>query len=251
MNSSNPEYQKVLELRDALVSRATGGHIDDERYESLRRTLLNRAPVKSRLPDFVRRCRTVSEFWGYIKHKFDTYQERREFLWDAFQAALDHLEFSASTPADDKVGASLAELDPEDHVLDLWQRAVDRRQQDPEGAITLARSMLESVCKHLLDDIKGSYPDDADLPELYHQTSKALDLHPQQYDEEVFEKILGATHTIVGQLGKFRNDVGDAHGRGPYHRKPKPRHAELAVNTAGAVASYLVRTWKARNDSAP
>lgn len=247
MHSSNSEYQQVLELRDALVSKATDGHVEDDRYQDLRRALLDEPAVKTRLPDFVQRCRTVSEFWGFIKHKFDTYKERREFLWEEFESVLDYLEFSGSTPADEEVETSLAELDPEHHVLQLWQRAVERRQEDPEGAITLAKSMLESVCKHLLDDVEGSYPDSADLPDLYHQTSKALELHPQQYDEEVFKKILGATHTIVGRLGKFRNDAGDAHGRGPYHLKPQSRHSELAVNTAGAVASYLVRTWKARN----
>jgi hypothetical protein len=40
------------------------------------------------------------------------------------------------------------------------------------------------------------------------------------------------------------------HGKGKVAVKPAPRHAELAVNLAGALAIYLLSTWEARNEPA-
>lgn len=65
---------------------------------------------------------------------------------------LDALEASSTRPVDEVATETLTMLDA-DHVADLWQKALDRRQRDPEGAITAARTLLESVCKLILDDL--------------------------------------------------------------------------------------------------
>jgi hypothetical protein len=44
----------------------------------------------------------------------------------------------------------------------------------------------------------------------------------------------------VNYLGAIRNKIGDAHGQGKLAIKPKARHAELVVNLAGTMASFLV-----------
>ena len=51
---------------------------------------------------------------------------------------------------------------------------------------------------------------------------------------------------MVEGLGAFRNREGDAHGKGKLQVKPLPRHAALAVNLAGSLASFLIETWEAR-----
>ncbi|WP_267905856.1 abortive infection family protein [Halomonas sp. A40-4] len=38
----------------------------------------------------------------------------------------------------------------------------------------------------------------------------------------------------------------NAHGKVPRPAKPKPRHAELAVNLAGTMAAFLIATLEAR-----
>jgi hypothetical protein len=40
--------------------------------------------------------------------------------------------------------------------------------------------------------------------------------------------------------------IGDAHGQGKLAIKLKARHAELVVNLAGTMASFLVSTWDER-----
>jgi hypothetical protein len=44
----------------------------------------------------------------------------------------------------------------------------------------------------------------------------------------------------------LENRLGDAHGQGKRPLKPLPRHAELAVNMAGSMASFLLATFEAK-----
>lgn len=106
--------------------------------------------------------------------------------------------------------------------------------------------LVETVCKHILDDAEVHYPEDADLPKLWAVTAEQLNLAPQQHQEGVFKSILGNCQSVVNNLAAIRNRVGDAHGQGRKQVKPKPRHAELAVNLAGTMAAFLVATWKER-----
>lgn len=133
------------------------------------------------------------------------------------------------------------------HVHELWQKALERRATDPEGAITAARSLLESVCKHVLDSAGEVYDDGAELPKLYAMTAKQLKLSPSQHTEQLFKQILGGCQTVVEGLGAIRNRHSDAHGKSAAGTKPAARHAELAVNLAGAMAMFLLQTWEARS----
>lgn len=116
--------------------------------------------------------------------------------------------------------------------------------------MTAARPLLESVCKTILDEMEIDYEDKTDLPKLYHQTADELNLAPGQYSEELFRKILGNCQSVVGTLGAIRNAHSDAHGDGKASYKSASRHAELAVNLAGSMAMFLVRTWENASESA-
>ena len=56
-------------------------------------------------------------------------------------------------------------------------------------------------------------------------------------------QILGGCSTVVEGLGAVRNKLSDSHGKGKGRAKPGPRHARLAVNLAGAMATFLVETY--------
>jgi hypothetical protein len=141
-----------------------------------------------------------------------------------------------------QVTAASAKLDTAG-INDVWQKALDRRHEDPEGAITAARTLLESVCKHILEECGVEYSEKDDLPKLYGMASKELNLAPSQHTEKAFKRILGGAHSVVDRLANLRNRLGDAHGQGKRPVKPLPRHAELAVNMAGSMASFLSATF--------
>ena len=75
-------------------------------------------------------------------------------------------------------------------------------------------------------------------------TAEKLNLAPSKHTEDIFKQILGGCHSVVQGLGALRSRVGDAHGQGKKAVKPAPRHAELAVNLAGAMATFIAQTWE-------
>ncbi|MFN6954556.1 MAG: abortive infection family protein [Acetobacteraceae bacterium] len=241
------DLDRATLYQNGLVSEATGGSFDggDPAYKALRRHFAQRADTKSKLPDFVTRCPDLAQFWQWIKREKPRYEERRQLIWDAFRPLLDYLEGLDRTPAVAPITETLEAFDP-DNVHAAWQKALDRRAADPEGAITAARTLLETVCKHILDEADSTYADDADLPKLWAMVSERLNLAPSQHQEESFKALLGSCQQIVNRLGALRNKIGDAHGQGRRPVRPKARHAELAVNLAGTMAAFLVATWKER-----
>lgn len=242
---SMSRYETVLAFQNLLISIATGGS-DDGSYVLLRKRLLDDAVVGQRLPSYAKVCRDAAQFWSFIK-RTERYQPRRELIWRGFQPILDFLEGGA--PPDEAISDALKSLDAES-VQRHWQRALDRRATDPEAALTSARTLLESTCKHILDDAGVGYEETDDLPKLYKSTARTLNLAPDQHTEQIFKQILGGCQTVVEGLGAMRSKLSDAHGRGRRGARPADRHAELAVNLAGAMATFLVRTWQFKKDGA-
>ncbi len=64
------------------------------------------------------------------------------------------------------------------------------------------------------------------------------------------KQILGSCQSIVDSLGAVRNKLGDAHSQGPAKARPQPRHAKLAVNLSGSMATFLCATWEAKKAAA-
>lgn len=240
---------KAIRLQNGLVARATGYDFagGDSAYIELRQFFALRGDTKAVLPDFVRRCNDLAQFWSFIKQKFPHYQERREYIWEAFRPLIMKLELHDRAPGVVPITEAIQAFDS-DYVHSSWQKALDRRGVDPEGAITAARTLIETVCKHILDDAGVAYSDNSDLPKLWTLTAEQIKLAPSQHQEEVFRAILGNCQSVVFHLSAIRNRVGDAHGQGRRPVRPKPRHAELAVNLAGAMAAFLVATWQDRLD---
>ena len=236
-------------LQNALIARATGcsGVEDNADYSRLRTALLAEPAVAARLPSWVRATRTLDQFWPFIKAKFPSYAERREFIWSEFRSVFELWDGVAASPSDLGVTHAITKFDGE-HIHGTWQKALERRNSDPEGAITSARTLLESVCKHILDASGGRYDEGDDMNKLYRQTAECLNIAPTQHTEKVFKQILGGCTAIIEGLAAVRNRLSDSHGKGKAAVKPSARHAELAVNLAGTMAVFLLATWEARGE---
>lgn len=239
------KLERAMALRNGLVALCEGGaNMNDSVYRLLRREFMDDTAVGHLVPAFVRTARDKFEMWAFLKGHSGQWEPRRQFVREQFAPLIDQLERSPA-PADAIVTDVLQRFDA-DGILNAWNKALSRREADPSGAITSARTLLETVCKHLLENGDGSpgYGPNDDLPKLYRQVSERLNIAPSKHSEDAFKRILGSAASIVEGLGTLRNKVGDAHGSGGRPVKPAPRHAALAVNMAGSMALFLIETSK-------
>ena len=249
IETPNSKVELADMLKNILLARATGKieerdmNTKNAIYSNLRSEFIADTQTSELLPRFIRTCLDLGAFWEYILGEASTYADRRKIIREALQPLFDYLESRNVMPSDTATSDVLERFDAEGvHVI--WQKALQRRENDPEGAITVARTLLESVCKYILDDKTIKYNDKDDLPKLYQVTAKELNLSPSQHTEEAFKAILGGGITLVNGIGTLRNRLSDAHGRGKsLPIKPASRHAHLAVTCAGAIATFLIETY--------
>ena len=244
------DFERAMTLQNIMLSRATGGYEYEQEYQELRNYFKQDRSLWKLIPDFVKRNFDLQQFWTFIKHEFSTYHERRAYIYDCFQQILVHLEqdirfprHNMNSPVDSETEKTLNTLDL-NQISEEWQKILDRRDRDPGGAITAARTLIESVCKSILS-IKGiEYEENIKFPKLYRKTASSLNLSPDQHQEQIFKGILGSCANIVDSLSNIRNKLGDAHGQRPSARKPAARHAALAANLAGTMTMFLVQTYQ-------
>ncbi|PVY82775.1 abortive infection family protein [Pantoea ananatis] len=243
MDELDNDFDKAEAFQSILISIATGGSHSSSDYQLLRAFFIDSPVYQTLIPSFIRTNRGGDQFWQFIKFKFRSYAERRQFIWEEFQPLMDYIEGKNKAPADDEI-SDVLRLFNEDGVHSVWAKALERRHTDTDGAITSARTLLETVCKHILDDMNVAYNDkNPDMSELYKAVSKELNLSSDQHSEPVFKQILGGCSSVVNGLGILRNRLGDSHGKNRRAIKPAARHAELAVNLAGSMALFLISTW--------
>lgn len=203
---------KIESLQNMLVDIATGGSGNDTEYKKLRTELLSTKEIKHLLPSFLETNRSVGQFWQYIKFAYKTYAERRNYIWDEFKTSLSFVESKTQGVGEKNISDKLENFNQE-YINGEWQKALDRKTDDPEGAITTARTLIETTCKFILDNLNVEYRDDLELPKLYKLTADKLNLAPDQHTEPIFKQILGGCQTVVEGLGALRNKLSDSHGK--------------------------------------
>jgi hypothetical protein len=163
-------YGKLEALQDLLVDFSTGKGGDDNEYRKLRAELLDISFLHEKLPAFLSSNRTLTQFWPYIKGMFPTYEQRRQYLWENFKVPLAFVETFSTNPAEITMSEKLVQLN-QSYINFEWDKALKRKGDDPEGAITSSRSLIETVCKHILDELKIEYDETFELPKLYKLTA--------------------------------------------------------------------------------
>lgn len=235
--------ERLEALENMALSRATGGSVRDKEWADLREDLISDPRIERSLPRFVRTCTTPHQLFRQSQ-SWGGYTERRQRIAEAFAQTREALCVQEA-PGINQVSNALTDLNSE-YVFEQWEAALERVPSDPDGAITLARSFLESVFKHVLEDLGEEHSSADTLPGLFRRVARRLDIAPDQQTDPEFRKLLGAATTIVDTTAAIRNRLGDAHGRGRGDARALPDHAELAVNAAGSIASFVILRWRSR-----
>lgn len=115
-------------------------------------------------------------------------------------------------------------------------------ENDFDGAITNARSLLEAVLLQIESKLNENPPrHDGDLNKLYNRIKPLLNLDSSQKDiSNTLKQILSGFVSIVSGLAGVRNKMSDSHA---LTYKPQKHHAKLAVNAAKTMADFIFETF--------
>jgi hypothetical protein len=239
-------FECALFLKNNIIGLTTEGGSEPE-YKLARRRLLEDPACKRLLPSFVgfsNDAASVLSALSNVASGSGSWAIRRGHVTESFIPLLTYLETGGGA-ADAAITDGIDVYDAP-AVQAFWAKALDRRATDPDGAVTAASTLLEEVCKHIIEDSGASWEAKWNVSRLYSETAKVLKLAPSQHQEEVFKTILGNCQSVVQSIGSLRNKGGDAHAGGRSRVPFKPRHAALTVNLAGSMALFLIETWQAR-----
>lgn len=138
------------------------------------------------------------------------------------------------TPADETL-AELFDRIPSYSIREKWEKALHRRIRDPSGAITAARSLLESTLKWIVEQRGGKITENN--KELFNRAIDALGI---EIKGKPIERTIEGLSSIIWGIGDMRNTYGDAHGATSNSAPPTKSEAGFCVNLAGAAALYLL-----------
>lgn len=125
-----------------------------------------------------------------------------------------------------------------------FERALSNANVDPEAAITSASSLIESICKAMLDEMGEAYPSNQDISHLFTKVAGKLDISPTVHAEQDVKRILGGLSNIVMGVGSLRTKLGTAHGRGKSHVSVDPAYARLAIGAASTASVFLLERFE-------
>lgn len=113
---------------------------------------------------------------------------------------------------------------------------------NPSLVFDLAKTLIESSCKTILNDRAHAVDEKWDLPRLLKETSSKLQLCPDPANDcsESLRKLLGGLQTVIQGVCEMRNSEGFAsHGKDGYAKKSEVLHAHLVARAADVIVYFL------------
>jgi len=158
------------------------------------------------------------------------------------------LPSSGVAPVTEELDERLRLLDY-DSVDTSFREALAQAESNPSNATKEACSLIESVCKCILDEIGEPYPRKDDIQGLVKALSAKLNLSPARTDiEQDVKQILGGLITVTNGIGALRTHEG-AHGKGKGVVPIDSRIARLAIHAASTIALFYIETWQKRGSA--
>lgn len=133
------------------------------------------------------------------------------------------------------------------NAYDSFEKAIKELKDNPDLAIGLANSTLESVIKHILNDTKINIPDHKNMT-LYQLTTyllKEFQLHPHAKMPTEIRNIGSSLLTINQSIEKLRSEKTNLHGKmdEDYIIK-EAMYAQFVVNAVTTVGLFINSFYK-------
>jgi hypothetical protein len=114
---------------------------------------------------------------------------------------------------------------------------------NPESSITNSISAVESTFKSILDKLNVQYPAKEQITNLGKSVKQHLHLGDEIASTHLIN-LIGSLLGCMGALGGLRNDLSDAHGRGIVKPSVYDSYAELALNLAASICTFIIRRYQ-------
>lgn len=126
---------------------------------------------------------------------------------------------------------------------------VQMQTTNSANAIGMAKELIESCCKTILDEKGVAYSKDDDVPQLASKTMDILNLlpanvQPKDRGADAIKAVLGSLRAIPTKLAEIRNPFGSGHGKSASFQGLEVRHAKLAVGSSITVVDFIWSTYE-------
>ena len=191
------DLQLAEYLQKIVIGKATGGDYDNINYKIIRTKFIDDTRLKDFIPDYIRKCRDVEQFWQFIKAKYSgdgCYAKRKNYIYETFQDLLIHLEIKHTQGKKTTHLYYKDEIKTIDEELDkLIQEAKERFQKtsDKEVALVMLWGAFERI-KTFYDTNKK-----LSAEELINQISTDFD---KSFIEKEFKEL-----TTIGNSYRIRH----------------------------------------------
>lgn len=175
------------------------------------------------------------------------YDEKYAKIYHKCKEVVDKLEGGTVVIA--KTAEELKEKFSSDYLSRQIDLMVQMQVSDPTNAIGMAKELIESCCKTILDERCIAYTKDDDVPQLASKTMDVLNLlpanvNPNDRGADAIKAVLGNLRAIPTKLAEIRNPFGSGHGKSASYQGLETRHAKLAVGSSITFVDFIWSTYE-------
>ncbi|WHY63657.1 abortive infection family protein [Cytobacillus firmus] len=237
--------EKVKSEITSYINGSSSQFIDNESFRKAR-IIIKRISQEQNLevPSFITACRTVEETVDELYSDGAPDFVQVNYVNLSFNKYIDFLE---EQQLDVKIVHVEAEVPEElkfEYILESIEKCENRiNSGDYSGAVTSAKTLVEGVCKEILNKFADITIDNkTDLPALFTKVRQNLNLDPRDPDlDKALKEVLTGLIKIVNGISEIRNKRGDSHI--PTYKIDR-HHALIVVNSAKTVVTFLFNTYE-------
>ena len=136
------------------------------------------------------------------------------------------------------------------HIKAQVQAIETAIEQSPAFVFDLSKSLIDTVCKTILEDRGVKLPGKPESPHILKETLKALKLHHDDVDQtektyESLKKTANGLQTALTGICELRNSHGlIGHGQDGYAASLENIQAQFVASAADAIVHILYRSHK-------
>ena len=177
-------------------------------------------------------------YWG---SNYSRYDEKYARIYNKCKIIMDRLEGSTSIIT--KTADELKDKFSSEYMSQQMELMLSLRSSNPTQAIGLAKELIESCCKTILDDFGIAYDGSDNVSQLTKKTMDALSLLPENVQDAI-KSVLGNLRAIPTKLAEIRNPFGSGHGKSASFRGLEARHAQLAIESSITFVNFIWSTFE-------